>query len=156
MKIFNQLALYVLIFLSLSCNNNSKQTQSNVMEETLRNTPMEHRNSCYLYAVDKDTISLQFTTTKDSIEGNMRYKFHQIDGSMGAFNGTIKGDTIIGIYAFEAEGTKSKRELIFLKTKAGIVQGSGETSIQENTERFKKNTKFDFKDGRTLKTVDCN
>lgn|SRR5690606_3867921 len=146
--------------LSISCKDTPKHTQTEpeqiatdtiIVDSTALSLP-----TCYLYAVDKDSISLRILENKETVEGLMTYNFYQIDGSSGTFAGIRKGDTIIGVYNFEAEGTNSRRELVFLKSEDGLILGKGETQLVENTELFKKGTPFVFENGRFLEEVNCN
>lgn len=128
---------------------------TNVKEMVIEEKPTINENMCYLYAVKKDTIKMTLTKNKDSIYGDMHYNFFEKDGSFGVFNGTMKGDTIIGIYDFEAEGTKSKREMVFLRSGNSIMEGYGDMVRDGNTEIFKDNIIFQFQDGVVLNEVVC-
>ena len=140
-----------------SCKD--KQTDAStaprINDPVLEEVPNTNNEFCYLYAKDKDTISLNLTKEHQEVNGTLRYKFYQIDGSWGTFSGTMIGDTLRGIYDFEAEGTKSKRELIFLIDGNQLIQGNGKTELSGSTEKFTDNPQFTFDKGQILEKVTC-
>lgn len=163
MKTHYLTSLFTLFLAFTSCKDSIKSIENIPEVEVVPNIEKNGevdgallaKKSCYLYAVDKDSIWFNISHSNGQINGNMRFKFYQIDGSLGTFEGFMEGDTIRGLYDFEAEGTNSKRELIFLKKDGMLVQGKGETELSGNTESFKENASFTFEDARIFESIAC-
>lgn len=152
-KHFN-LIVIALLALGVSCKEQA-ETKPPQQENTAVSEKYEEH--CYLYAQNKDTIALMLTQSKNLVVGEMFYNFYEKDGSFGSFEGIVKGDTIFGDYDFESEGTRSKRELIFLKKGNTLLQGYGAVEVDgNNTTVFKSNTSITFDEKFPLTAADCD
>lgn len=133
--------------LIISCKQENKTdeiTKTDQIEEPILKEPKNYDENCFLYAVNKDSISISYTIIEDKVTGKMHYNFFEKDGSFGDFVGEFKGDTLIGTYDFESEGMQSNREVIFLKQNDQLINGSGKIIQRGNSETFEPNTKFSF------------
>ena len=145
-------------FLLMSACKDDKRpvdVEPDVETKILNQTPAKPVKMCFLYAVDKDSISFNIEKIDEHVRGDLNFNFYQLDGSWGTFEGLMNGDTLRGIYDFEAEGTKSKRELIFLKKGDTLIHGKGETELSGNTELFKKDANITFEGGNVLLQIAC-
>ena len=144
----------VLFAMGISCK---EQPETKTTQDESTATTQQYEEYCYLYAQNKDTIAIMLTQSKNLVIGEMFYNFYEKDVSYGSFEGIIKGDTIFGDYDFEAEGTTSKRELIFLKKGNTLYQGYGDVEVDENnTTVFKTNASITFDEKFPLTAVDCD
>ncbi|WP_133757527.1 hypothetical protein [Gelidibacter sediminis] len=144
--------------MNLSCNDNSKKHTTSKDSETKTEFKNTHVNEhCFLYAKNNDTIQLVLKEYKTTATGYLLFNFYQKDGSHGSFEGVMKGDTLFADYNFEAEGTKSKREIIFLKKGQTLLQGYGELEVDaHNRTVFKKDATITFDDKFPLTAVACD
>lgn len=154
MKIHFKLIVVALLATAVSCKD-QPETRTLPNETTVK--AQNYEDHCYLYAKNKDTIAVMLTQSNNLVLGEIVYNFFEKDGSFGSFEGIIKGDTIFGDYNFEAEGTTSKRELIFLKKGNALFQGYGEVEFEENnTTVFKNNAHISFDESFPLAAVNCD
>jgi len=156
MNIHLKAIVMILAVMSFSCKDVSTEKPTPSISETDAEN-LNPSEQCYLYANDKDTIKLVLKENKTLVTGNLLFNFYEKDGSHGAFEGVMKGDTIFADYNFEAEGTKSKRELILLKKDNVVLQGYGELEVDaQNTTVFKKNATITFDDKFPLTAAACD
>lgn len=146
----------IFALMSFSCKENSTEKPLPSSSETESKT-LKANEQCYLYANNRDTIKLILKENKTLVTGTLLFNFYEKDGSHGVFEGIMKGDTIYADYNFEAEGTKSKRELILLKKDNVVLQGYGELEVDaQNTTVFKENATITFDDKFPLTAVACD
>lgn len=156
MKILLKICVLVFVITGLSCKEVSKDNPATAPEDKETSNLSKIEEQCYLYAKNNDSIKLTLKENKTIITGKLVYNFYEKDGSHGAFEGIMKGDTLYGDYDFEAEGTKSKREMIFLKNGNMLLQGHGDVEVDgQNTVVFKKGAKITFDEEFTLTAVEC-
>lgn len=158
MKYHLTLSMFLVFLIAGSCKeapkNQSETTPTSEVENKTSLPTLE--KTCYLYAKNKDTIKLMLKENKTLVTGEMVYNFFEKDGSHGTFEGIRKGDTIFADYNFEAEGTQSTRELIFLKKDDILLQGYGEVEVDDqHTTVFKKGAKITFDEKFPLTAVSC-
>ena len=85
----------------------------------------------------------------------MIYDYYQKDKSQGTIKGEIKSDTLFANYKFMSEGIESVREVVFLKTLNGWVEGYGEIDDKDGKVTFKNRNKITFDNNALLKQTDC-
>lgn len=111
--------------------------------------------SCYLYTKGKDSIMANLKIDGQTVSGNLAYKFFEKDKSSGPISGTIKGDTIFADYTFEAEGTQSVREVVFLKTRNDLVEGYADMEERDGKMVFKDKKLLRFDSKTELLLIPC-
>ena len=93
---------------------------------------------CYAYEADdgtRYTLNLVAQDAKNFF-GFMEYNNVNFDSSRGFFIGQFLDLRAVGIYDFFAEGTESKRQLVFFYENGSFVRGDGETEIVDGVEQF--------------------
>jgi hypothetical protein len=93
---------------------------------------------CYTYEADdgtRYTLNLDAQDEKNFF-GFMEYNNVGFDSSRGFYIGQFLDLRAVGIYDFIAEGTKSKRQLVFFYENRSFVRGDGETEIVDGVEQF--------------------
>ena len=147
MKNTSIIALNLLIF--ASCNQEKKQ------ESTKTEVKTTQTETCYQHTKDSSTIKLNIVIKDNIASGNLIYDYYQKDKSQGTIQGEIKSDTLFAEYTFISEGIESIREVVFLKTVNGWVEGYGEIDDKEGKVTFKNRNKITFDNNALLKQTDC-
>ena len=138
--------------LILACNNNRSEEKSagDTITE-VDNPTME----CFVGNSGRDSISMNMATDADRVTGSLNYNFFEKDNSHGTIDGLLHGDTILATYSFAAEGTSSEREVAFLKTENGLVEGYGDMEEKDGKMKFKSPASLSFGKGFKLEKVQC-
>lgn len=152
--------LAALILSASACKNESEKVESQVIvtpEEpaTLEEEAVLDATSCYRYASSKDTIVLQLDRMDKEVTGKLSYNYLEKPKSEGTFKGEIVGDTIFANYTFNSEGKTETRELIFVKKDSSLVEGFGETEVQNGKTRFKPDAIMSFNEVMSLVRIEC-
>lgn len=92
---------------------------------TSPDTAATNDKTCYTYMAKRDTVSLSLVKAGNAVTGELNYNFYEKDKNTGTITGLIKGDTILADYTFNAEGSSSVREVIFLKKGDQLLEGYG-------------------------------
>ncbi len=158
MKYFNSF-LYILFLLLFVACITDKKTEVQVEDDTKKDMPRDVtagiKENCYLYTVNKDSISLKYTIVEDKVSGQMQFNFYEKDSSQGNFDGRFEGDTLIGTYDFKSEGLHSTRDIIFLKQDDILISGSGKIIQNGSSETFDPNEGFTFNSFKMQK-INCD
>ena len=85
----------------------------------------------------------------------MDYLFSEKDQSRGSFVGMMKGDTLIADYTFNAEGTSSVREIVFLFFRDKAVEGYGPVVEENGKVKFQDVHALIFGEGLNLQQKEC-
>ncbi|EIJ40283.1 MULTISPECIES: hypothetical protein [Galbibacter] len=159
MKNSVKFCLTALTLLSFSCKEKPKEKEENIIElgKLNKETILDQvpTAECYLFVQGKDSIKLSIEKSEDVVTGSLAYKFYEKDKSFGTINGKLNGDILKADYTFQAEGTTSTREVIFMKDGDKFIPGYGETIDKDGKFVFKDNTKLDFNTTQALIKVDC-
>jgi hypothetical protein len=110
---------------------------------------------CYRFAADRDTVSLSFSTGKDSVAGTLEYNLFQKDRNTGTINGWMKDGLIIADYSFMSEGSNSTRQVAFKKISGDWVEGYGDTKEVNGKVIFVNTDSLEFEPKLALKKIDC-
>lgn len=148
--------IFAFIVLLASCKNgkSSEQSELNKVKEFERPVSTE-KIECFSYSGEKDTIFMSLHIKDNSIvEGDLIYSLYEKDKNKGSFRGTLKGDSLFADYKFISEGKTSTREVFFLKTESGIIEGYAPVEGTESKTVFSDHN-FKFDNSRTLKRIDC-
>jgi hypothetical protein len=148
MKNISIIALSLLIF--ASCNTEKKQESTKKTE--VKTTQTE---TCYQHTKDSSTIKLNITIKDNMVTGNLLYDYYQKDRSAGKIKGELKSDTLFANYVFVSEGVESEREVVFIKTVNGWVEGYGEIDDKDGKVKFKDKSKITFDNNVVLKETTC-
>mgnify|MGYP003148082213 CR=1 FL=1 len=110
---------------------------------------------CYTYLESKDTIYMALRIKDDSIvEGDLSYSLFEKDQNKGSIRGRISNDSLFASYQYTSEGKESEREVFFLKSPDGFVEGFTETEESNGKSSF-RNKDFKLNDRYTLQRTDC-
>jgi hypothetical protein len=93
---------------------------------------------CYAYEADDGTRYTLYFDAQDqkNFYGFIEYDNVGFDSSSGFFIGQFLDFKALGIYDFVAEGTESKRQLLFFFENSSFVRGEGEMQIVDGVEVF--------------------
>ncbi len=133
-----------------SCNTEEKQESANKTEVKTSQT-----ETCYQHTKDSSTIKLNVTINDNMVTGNLLYDYYQKDRSAGKIKGELKSDTLFANYTFVSEGVESEREVVFLKTANGWVEGYGEIDDKDGKVMFKDKSKITFDNNVVLRETTC-
>lgn len=148
MKNISIIVLSLVIF--ASCNTEKKQESTTKTE--VKTTKTE---TCYQHTKDSSTIKLNVTINDNMVTGNLSYDYYQKDKSRGTIKGELKSDTLFANYTFMSEGIESVREVVFIKTINGWVEGYGEVDDKDGKVIFKNRNKITFDNNVVLKETAC-
>lgn len=133
----------------ISCNYSS--TRTNESEKTV---VIQNGSTCYLFATSKDSVYIKVNANNNIVDGELSYNYFEKDKNAGTFKGQMNGDTLYLNYQFMSEGTQSEREVAFIKTKDGLVEGYGEMDSETGT-KFKDKSQIKFTNTNLLSIVKC-
>ena len=148
MKNTSIIALSLVIFASCNTEKNQESTTKTEVKTTQTET-------CYQHTKDSSTIRLNVTINDNMITGNLTYDYYQKDKSKGTIKGQLKSDTLFADYTFMSEGVESVREVVFIKTANGWVEGYGEIDDKDGKVVFKNRNKITFDNNVVLKETAC-
>jgi glutamine cyclotransferase len=148
MKNTSIITLSLVIF--ASCNTEKKQESTTKTE--VKTTQTE---TCYKHTKDSSTIKLNIKINDNMVTGNLLYDYYQKDRSAGKIEGELKSDTLFADYTFVSEGVESVREVVFIKTADGWVEGYGEIDDKDGKVMFKDKSKITFDNNVVLRETTC-
>lgn len=152
---FNFLYFCLSCLLFISCNQDKKEKKV-ITESKSETKEVKISSRCYSYTMNNDTIYLKVTNLEDSlVEGNLSYNLFEKDRNQGKFEGKWHGDSLFVDYEFEAEGVTSTREVFFLKTDSGMIEGYGPVKDTLNKVVFQEHSTLILNENILLKSVDC-
>ena len=111
---------------------------------------------CYAYINNKDTATLNFTTTNDTVVGELNYNFYEKDSNKGIIEGEMKSDTLTLNYIFNSEGRESVRQVVMLKKANQLIEATGEMEDKNGKFVFKNLSNLNFGQGIIFSKIDCN
>ncbi|RYD57453.1 MAG: hypothetical protein EOP56_09100 [Sphingobacteriales bacterium] len=153
--------LIIPALLCLAACNNSEETKTEVVTDTVATTTPEPMTSnaldsnCYILTEGKgnvDTMAMKLFTEGNEAWGKLMYLYHEKDWRMGRFHGTRSGDVVNAKWVYLQEGMQDSVDISF--------------KLQSNS-AFQKNLHYDKatgKDvlidsaayGREFKRIDCS
>jgi len=110
---------------------------------------------CFQFVKNKDTVTLSLTRNENDATGELTYNWFEKDDSKGVYKGTFKGDTLVADYTFNAEGTSSVREVVFLRKGDSFLPGYGDMEEKGNKSVFKNHKKLQFDENVILAKTNC-
>ena len=111
---------------------------------------------CYAFEQNNSRVVAHLEVVEDSVKGRLRYDFYEKDDNEGEFAGTMRGDTLLGIYTFYSEGQESQREVAFLRQGESLVEGYGNVQSKNGVPRFEAVDQLTFGQGVVLTKTECN
>ena len=133
-----------------SCNTEKKQESTTQTEVKSAQT-----EACYQHTKDSSTIKLNLKINDNIVTGDLLYDYYQKDRSAGKIKGELKSDTLFANYTFVSEGIESEREVVFLRTINGWVEGYGEIDDKDGKVMFKNKSKITFDNNVLLTETTC-
>ncbi|WP_162633107.1 hypothetical protein [Echinicola strongylocentroti] len=142
-----------------ACGQRSGEGSDRLYEEEvgLSDSLSTHGEVCYAYLNEKDTVRLHVKNKrKGRMTGTLIYRFFEKDANSGAFDGEMKGDTLLAEYTFASEGRISTREVAFLFKDNLVVEGHGPMEEEGGVLRFATSKHLEFGGGIELLRVKCD
>ncbi|AWM12600.1 hypothetical protein NHF50_01485 [Flavobacterium sp. NRK F10] len=109
---------------------------------------------CYIYEVNDENITLKIDAVGKSVSGELSYLLAEKDYNSGTFEGTLHGDTLIGIYDYHSEGGMGAREIAFIIRDNQLIEGYGE--LNDEGTAFKDKSQIHFTSTMPLKKANCS
>jgi hypothetical protein len=157
-----QITTYLLLFaaiLFVSCNTkpntDAEKTEAVDSIAATDNSAASLSTTCYMSAMGKDTFLLHLKRFDNVATGDLSYLFHEKDQQTGSFDGRLMGDTLIGEYMFDSEGSTSVRQIAFLLRDDMAIEGYGELEDKNGELFFKDPKSIQFGSGLRLNKVIC-
>ncbi len=149
------LAVAALLTLS-SCKSKKNVEPDDVVVErsTAARVDEPAQRNCFSL-LGKDTVALSFSVNADVVTGDLRYILAGKDRNEGKITGTLHGDTLIGHYTFNAEGSQSSRQVAFLVQGENALEGYGAAVEKDGKMLFKNTADLKFGEGVVLKKNNC-
>ncbi|MBC7848203.1 MAG: hypothetical protein H7Y31_00635 [Chitinophagaceae bacterium] len=119
-----------------SCNFTDKKTNTD-SPEVVAKPASRSEKECYHYYSGRDTVLMDLFVRNGRAEGKITYQFFEKDRNDGNFSGELKGDTLVADYEFNSEGTKSTRQVVFLKQGDKLTEGYGDVEEKNGKMVFK-------------------
>jgi hypothetical protein len=113
------------------------------------------KSSCYMGVTGKDTVFASIDDNLGTITGKLRYKNNEKDGSKGDVTGFKSGDTLKLTYEFQSEGSKSKRDIYFIRKNNTLIEGIGEQKDENGQMKYANDNKISYKEGQKLEPANC-
>lgn len=156
MKSLVCMLLFVLVVFS-SCKQEKDEIEALPPEKLQVITEVGHTEKieCYGYALNRDTIYMALHIKDDSlVMGSLSYSLYKKDQRKGNLRGKLKNDSLFADYNYDSKGENSTREVFFLHTDAGFVEGNTNTEVKNDKIVF-TDRKFKLNDNYMLKRTDC-
>lgn len=110
---------------------------------------------CYEYVQGNDTIQASLLVQSGTVTGDLTYKLFEKDKNSGTLLGKMNGDTLVADYTFLSEGTKSVRQVAFIRKNKSLIEGYGESEEKEGKMVFKEVKNLNFSDNMVLNEIPC-
>lgn len=160
MKLKSLSAIFIIIIFC-SCKEQNEQTKiaAPAKNSSISTTGQAERKpesiECFSYARTGDTIFISIRNKEDFfLEGDLVYSLSEKDKNRGSIYGQWKGDSLFADYEFTSEGKTSVREIFFLKTDSGMIEGHAPVTMRNDKTVF-NNHNFSLNNKMILKRTDC-
>ncbi len=118
-------------------------------------TTMATGKTCYQYIKGKDNAKLSLKIDGKMASGDLAYSWFQKDKNTGTIAGKMYGDTLVANYIFTSEGTRSVREVVFLKKGDKLLEGIGEVTLDGDKTLFMDRSRLTFGESVVFIKVAC-
>ncbi len=150
------LLILPLLFLSFTACKDQQKKAMETKSETAEIVEIPKIEiECYQYIQDKDSIFLKLKINGAEVQGDLTYSLYQKDRNQGTFRGKMSGDSLFADYNFQAEGTSSIREIFFVKTDSGLIEGYGPVIQKSEKTEFKNRNSLKLNTDILLERVSC-
>ncbi|MDR2238072.1 MAG: hypothetical protein LBE92_18265 [Chryseobacterium sp.] len=144
----------------INCNKKTEAPAPKVEADTIATAEpvvdtLGPKSFCYIGVTGKDSVFASIDDNLGTITGKLAYKNNEKDSSKGDVTGFKSGDTLKLTYEFQAEGTKSKRDIFFLQQDNTLIEGIGNHKEEGGQSKYENEKKISYKDGQKLNTADC-
>ncbi|TCD07063.1 hypothetical protein EZ449_14830 [Pedobacter frigidisoli] len=144
------------VFFASCQGGTAKKTQAKIDSTIVTNSENQvDAKECFQFIKNRDTASLSINKTDNTVKGNLSYNFYEKDKNAGTISGLVKGDTIIADYTFQSEGTKSVREVVWLKQGNQLIEGFGDVQEVDGKTKFKDISKLKFGASMVFSKTPC-
>ncbi len=108
----------------------------------------------YGYDENNNAVLFDIEKTTGTVSGNLMYQLDGKDKNNGTFEGTLKGERLIGTYTFMSEGKESSREVAFHVKEGQLIEGYG--ALNEDGTTFKSYDSISFSSNMPLTKRECD
>lgn len=152
------------VFFACSSPANTKQETEQVKADSIRNLPADTASmsiendatNCFAYTKNRDTVIMTLVLNDTDATGKLTYNLFEKDKNTGTFHGVLKGDTLLANYSYLSEGSRSLRQVIFLRKGNMFQEGVGSMKEQNGRLMFSNKKDIDFNSIILLEAVDCS
>lgn len=149
------LYLFIILLALNSCKKEEKKVITSEKTPNIEEVVHTEKIECFGFSRNRDTIYMALHITDDSlVEGSLSYSLYEKDQNKGEIRGRLSNDSLFADYSFESEGKNSVREVFFIRTDSGFVEGSTASEIKNNKTVF-TNRNFQLNSDFMLKRMDC-
>jgi hypothetical protein len=85
-----------------------------------------HYDYCYEGATDRDRASVSYNLNGEAVSGIMEAHYFEREPMSGRLKGFLRNDTLYGEFIYPEEGNTVYRQVIFMASADGLVEGFGE------------------------------
>jgi len=150
------LAVAICGVLFANCNKKAEtEIKENIAPDVELPAVVAVEKQCYQFTQNKDTVTISLTRNENDATGELTYNWFEKDDSKGLFKGKFKGDTLVADYTFQAEGTSSVREVVFLKKGESFLPGYGDMQEKGSKTVFKNPKALQFDANVVLSKTAC-
>ena len=149
----NSPVVLMILFTVAACQDHPSNGQKQAEENAVNQNTISGE-FCYGQSKKRNTILLHIIQEGKVVSGDLIYKLPEKDKNSGIIKGEMHGDTLFANYEFMSEGVISDREVAFLKTHDGMVEGYGEMKDENGKMVFKDRSSLNFS-GTVLKRMSC-
>ena len=141
---------------AFSCNKKAEtEAKETIAPDVEAPAVVAVEKECYEFVKNKDTVTLSLTKNENDASGSLTFNWFEKDDSNGVFKGMFKGDTLVADYTFQAEGTSSVREVVFLKKGESFLPGYGDMQEKGSKTVFKNPKALQFDANVVLSKTAC-
>jgi len=146
----HKVVYFFILLCFAACNNNTGK-----YDPVGSYTTVNALSPCYLYTTNKDTVLLQLTIKGDTVTGILVNSLYEKDANTGVVKGTFTNETLFLDYTFMSEGITSIREVTFLKTESGLIEGYGRMKDENGKTKFVSRSSIVYNGNMLLKPDSC-
>ncbi len=160
-QITGKIKLYAaIIAVMMSCQNriqmNSNNDSLQQATDTAKSIIINSGTHCFAYTSNGDFTLLSLTIKGKSATGKLTYSLHEKDKNEGTIQGRFYGDTLLADYSFTSEGSRSIRQVIFLRKGNVFQEGYGSMKEENGKFLFTHISEVSFTGNVVLLPVDCS
>lgn len=139
----------IVLYLLVSCTNNTDNTKSN-NGGSKPSSPLD----CYRYSNSRDTITLKLVHVGESITGTLAYKMPQRNTAKGTIQGYMQRDLLVATFTPFMD-SMTPRQIVFKLVGNYFIEGVGETQEENGKISFTNQNELHFIEEIKLTKFDC-